>query len=143
MLVPLRWSALRALVEVFQWWYVFVFLIGRDACACSQRIEIDDSLVQVHDNVLDAAAAKWLHEECVKWTNPKVTSIFPLQNDPSRYTPIQQFLDRILHQLHPGTTEPKYYVEFWQRTEWQHIPAHADIDGTNEARLHCLFIHSF
>lgn len=88
-----------------------------------------DSLVEVYDNVLTAETARWLHEECLKWENPDVVSVFPLE-DPKGHPPIAQFLDGLVRELYPEVTEQTYYIEFWQRTPWQHIRAHADMDGT-------------
>lgn len=113
-------------MALYHWW---LFLLFFSSLSCQAKIE--ESLVEVYDNVLDSETAQWLHQECTKWDNPDIVTIFPLKQ-PHLHTPIEQMLDKILWQIYPNIHEdesPKYYVEFWQRTEWQHILAHADMDG--------------
>ena len=95
----------------------------------------DDSLVKVYDNVLSDEAASWLNTKAVDWPNTDVVFEFPLK-EPDKHTPIEQVLNQIMHELYPDNggnengndSSPRYYVEFWKRTPWVHISAHADMD---------------
>lgn len=100
-----------------------------------------DSLVEVYDNVLSEETAKWLHEECIKWSasedNAAGTLVlaFPLKA-PERHSPIEQLLNQILVQLYPNVTEPTYHVEFWSRRQWSHIWGHQDMDEEWDRQTH-------
>lgn len=106
----------------------FVFLIlavvtqWLDSCVVG---EDSPPMVRVYDNVLSAPAADWLHQESLKLSKGNKVTLFPLE-EPTRHTVVEQFLDQLLRQLYPNA---EFYVEFWKRSEWHHILAHADMDG--------------
>lgn len=96
-----------------------------------------DSLIRVYDNVMPPNTAEWLHHACLQLGQGVSVFQYPLEN-PSRHTSIEQFLDLLLKELYPSE---KYYVEYWKRSEWHHILAHADMDG-KYIKKWCSFIHS-
>ncbi len=72
-----------------------------------------------------------MHQECLHLDQGLAVFQYPL-GDPTRHTPVEQFLDQLLQQLYPEQT---YFVEFWKRSEWRHILAHTDMDGKHIKKI--------
>ncbi|CAJ1954728.1 unnamed protein product [Cylindrotheca closterium] len=98
-----------------------------------------DQLAKVYDNVVDRETAEWLHQEClqVERDHKDIGFRFPLDN-PSKYHPVEQFLNQLLLELYPKTNSgdhPLYFVEYWSRSKWMLIMSHADMDEEHHEKL--------
>lgn len=98
-----------------------------------------DQLAKVFDNVLDAETAAWLHQEClqVERDGKDIGFQFPL-DEPAKYTPVEQFLNKLLLELYPRGDDndpPSYFVEYWTRSKWMLIMSHADMDEAHHEKL--------
>ena len=106
------------------------------ALATQSKVDKDwkQPLVEVYDNVLSKESSEWLHGLVKDRPNTDEVFVFPLE-DPTNHSPLEQLLNQLMHELYPldsGDYEPRYYVEFWKRTPWVHISAHADMDASSE-----------
>lgn len=95
-----------------------------------------DTFAKVYDDVLDSETANWLHTECLKigrdGSGKDIGFEFPL-DEPARYAPVEQFLNKLLLQLYPSGD--RYYVEYWTRNKWILVASHADMDEAYNEKM--------
>lgn len=103
-----------------------------------------NTLAKVYDDVVDVETAEWLHNECLKveinGNGRDVGFEFPLE-EPVRYSPVEQFLNKIILQLYPDGN--KYFVEYWTRNKWVLVAAHADMDEAYNEKMQLSGEHDY
>lgn len=113
----------------WEWCWLCSLVVGTLIYRCNGL----DKTVEVFDNILPQETRLRLHQECKEWNNDDVIFEFPLRQ-PKRHSVIEQTINNILLEIYPNTSSAQeegdaiYYVEYWERQDWFHILAHADMD---------------
>ena len=136
--ICLQPPTISQILKIIMFWRLFLlYYVLLPAVVSSSSSS--SSIVKVYDNVLDEETVTWLHNEAVTTTSlsnkhkkkqqqqqqqtgtgdddTDICFTFPL-DFPSKYSPVEQMLNKILLQLYPNDAgndeqQPQYFVEYW------------------------------